>query len=85
MMEAIPFNHENKTNDECINFSLSFKYVNILNQKAESSQWSNGQLQVFITRLSERENFEGKCLKLCNFYGTYSPPVQKYSVLCPYI
>ena len=62
-MEAIPFNHENKIEDGPRNFSLSFKYVNILNQKAESSQWSSGQLQVFITRLSERENFEGKMLK----------------------
>lgn len=56
---AIPF--ENEHIDEEIQkiFNPSVKYVNILNQKTDNSQWSSVQLQVFIARLNDRDNYEG--------------------------
>lgn len=41
-------------------------HVNILNQKIEQSQWSSVQLEIFINRLNDRDNFEGIMLIYAN-------------------
>ena len=70
-IEAIPFDHSQQevkdVNDNEIDETKKLVVpkppsnhdVNILNQKIEQSQWSSSQLEVFINRLADRDNYEG--------------------------
>lgn len=59
--EAIPFDDAPPpdSNEEKELCAKKYTDVNILNKKNDESPWSSNQLELFIYKLTDRDNYEG--------------------------